>query len=156
MLLVSGDFSFLPHPAVYNIQREQEHNLQYICSRCYFIALPCWHFDSQLNRPMTCMWSFSHVSNVSSSLFSVLSLRNVWTLLPSHCHYMLSPKSWWLQHYGTYVLIYLHPYSVAAVATETGRKWVHQSTGCLDARAELCRRWELIFFVLFVSCTFYS
>lgn len=75
MLLVSGDFSFLPHPAVYNTQREQEHDLRYICSRCYVIALPCWHFDSQLSRPMTCMWSFSppHISNVSSSVFSVYS-----------------------------------------------------------------------------------
>lgn len=41
-----------------------------------------------------------------------------------------------LQHYSTCVLVHLGPYGVAAVATETGRKWVHHSTRCLDARAE--------------------
>lgn len=69
------------------------------------------------------------------ALCSVVQRRFNSTTLPSHRHAHLDATA-------PCDLITLDPCSVVAVATETGRKRVHHSTGCLVCRrVESCRGW---------------
>lgn len=151
VLPLSGDLSFLSHPAVSDAQQELEHmkvkgqralscGLSEAISPAdgCVIALSCWHFDSTEERECSSVrFIFPRLRFFFFLFYSwgILRLCSSTFSLSLACSHQSAVRHM-LQHYSPCVLVRLGPYGAAAVATETARKWVHRSTRCLDARAE--------------------